>query len=520
MRRLAFALLFIGVAGCDSKPPTSAGGQDDLAQAKELLAKVKLPENFEVGIWHMTYARPYVPEPEKVVQIIKENLSKIGLKVKLEGFNQNIYNNKLRDPDHPMFLLGWSADYADPDNFLNALLSGDAIGPDKAKPTGNNHSFFDHPDFNRLCKEAQSEPDPKKRADLYTAALKIYHDEIPSIPIAHVGQFAVCRKEVKYNLHPIEYRLWSIDPGDGGTLLYSRADPTDSLDPHDTAWGGSAKITVNLYETLVTFGADSTELIPGLAESWERSPDGLTWTFKLRKGVKFHDGTDFNAAAVVFAFERLLNKGDFKPKKNPYGSEYEDIATVTAKDDATVVFTIKNPSLVFLHKLAMFPAAIPSPSAVRKHGDQFGKNPVGTGRLKFVSWEQDVKIEMARHADYWGPSKSAAERVIVLEVKDVQTAIQKLKNKEAHVMDDVALADLPALEKDPALRIETETGMNVCYVGFNMRKAPYNDPNFRKAVALAIDLKKLNEIAYHGRAEMAKSFIPPTIFPTPSFLGK
>jgi peptide/nickel transport system substrate-binding protein len=184
----------------------------DPAKAREFLAKANLPEGFEAAIWHMTYPRPYVPEPDKLVQVIQDDLSRIGLKVRLEGFNVDIYTKKLRDLEHPMFLLGWSADIADPDNFLYALLHGDSIGP-LDRPSGTNHAFFNHPRFNEVVKGAQTEVDAAKRRALYDEAVRIYHEEIPTFPLAHVRQMAAAGKTVKYNHHPIEYRFWAIEKG-------------------------------------------------------------------------------------------------------------------------------------------------------------------------------------------------------------------------------------------------------------------------------------------------------------------
>ena len=306
-------------------------------------------------------------------------------------------------------------------------------------------------------------------------------------------------------------------PQDRSVIVYARGDQTDTIDPQATDWGGSAKILVNIYESLVTFSEDGVDLVPGLAEKWERSEDGKTWTFRLRRGVKFHDGTEFNAAAVAFTLDRLLGRGANVPKSVPYGPQYADIDTVETPDAATVVIKLKAPSAVFLMNLAMFPAGIVSPEAVKKHGAQFGRNPVGTGPLKFKQWDPGVRIVLDRNDDYWG-AKAKMSRLIILDVKDAQVAIQKLKKGEVQVVDHLALADIPGIEADPTLRMEYEVSMNVCYLGFNLRKAPYNDINFRRAVAHAIDRSKILRIAYQGRAEEARTLVPPSIFAPPKDL--
>jgi peptide/nickel transport system substrate-binding protein len=182
----------------------------DPEKAKEYLAKVKLPAGFEGRLWHMAYDRPYVPEPDKLAVVIQEQLSRIGLKIRLEGFNQDIYRRRTHDLDHPLLMMGWSADIADPDNFLYALLHGKSIGPPD-KPDGTNNSFFNHPEFNSLVVAAQTEVDAAKRRALYEKALRISMEELPVIPLVHVRQMAAVSKRVKYNHHPIEYRFWNIE---------------------------------------------------------------------------------------------------------------------------------------------------------------------------------------------------------------------------------------------------------------------------------------------------------------------
>jgi len=302
------------------------------------------------------------------------------------------------------------------------------------------------------------------------------------------------------------------DSADRGTLLWARGFESATLDPAEVEMGEDAKITQNVFEGLIAFGDDSVELEGRLAESWSFSPDGKTLTFELRKGVTFHDGSPFDSEAVVFTFGRILDPAHpQKPKAVPYRANFAVIEKVAADGPHRAVFTLKEPSVVILPNLALFGAAIVPPGAVRSLGAKFAESPVGTGPYRLARWDRDLRIVLDRWEGYWRP-KPAIPRVIVLPIPSPQTAVQKLEKGEVHVVDHPTLADVAALQKHPATKVDFETSLNVSYVAFNMKKAPYNDLQFRRAVALAVDRKALNQLAYHGLAEPATNLIPPAIW--------
>jgi peptide/nickel transport system substrate-binding protein len=162
---------------------------------------------------------------------------------------------------------------------------------------------------------------------------------------------------------------------------------------------------------------------------------------------------------------------------------------------------------VILYNLTLFPAFIVSPAAVKAQGGQFPVKPVGSGPYKFVKWDRNVRIVLDRNDAYWGP-KPAIERVIVVPVNSPQTAIEKLKKGEVHVVDHPTLADAKTLATDPHTKVDTVMSLTVSYLAFNLTRHPYSDPNFRAAVSLALDRRTLNELAYHGLADPASNLVP------------
>src|SRR5207237_1308055 len=213
-----------------------------------------------------------------------------------------------------------------------------------------------------------------------------------------------------------------------GTLVVGLVAEPVNLDPAQVTDLNSNRVGRRVVETLVTFPDESTQIVPGLAESWTVSRDGRRYTFKLRRGVAFHDGSPFNAEAVKFSIERQINpEHPFnKLGKYPFANFFfGNVKAVEVVDDATVEFVLKEPRASFLAVLTAGAASIVSPTAVRKLGADYPSQPVGTGPFKFVSWERGQRVVLEKNPTYWRyPVK--VERVVYRPIVEDQARLTEL----------------------------------------------------------------------------------------------
>lgn len=297
------------------------------------------------------------------------------------------------------------------------------------------------------------------------------------------------------------------------TLIYGRASDANTLDPVNTDIGEAVKVIINLYDTLVAYDDETLDLVPALATSWNHSEDGLIWTFQLREGVKFHDGATVDAAAVAYSFARLLDDKhpDVYDQARPYQPSYKTIKSVVAKDPHTVVFTLSEPSAVFLNNVAMFPASIVSPTAVKKLGKEFATNPVGAGPFRFERWRRDQQIVLQPHREYWNGSPKL-DRLVFVPISDSVTRVQQLKQGGIQLAEDLPPAELDAVAKLPGIVIQETAGLNVGYLTMQMEKPPLTLLKVRRAIAHAIDKQDLVRVVYTNHARPAVNMVPPTMW--------
>lgn len=308
----------------------------------------------------------------------------------------------------------------------------------------------------------------------------------------------------------------SDDGEDGGTkrLVFGRGADSVSLDPSKVTDGESIYVTNQIYDTLVRYKEENTEVVPALATEWDTSDDGTEWTFKLREGVKFHDGTDFNAEAVVYNFERWTTSSDFIYYGYMFGASEDNmkgiISSVEATGDYEVKFTLSEPNAPFLFTLAMPPFAIASPTAVDAAGDNYGDEPVGTGPFKFVSWSKDDKIVVEKNAEYFG-DVAKVDEVIFRVIPDNGARFMELQAGSIDLMLGLNPQDLSTLEEDENLQVIRRPSMNVAYMAMNNDKEKLSDKRVRQAINLAIDKEKLLTL-YEGIGKAAKNPMPPSLW--------
>lgn len=297
----------------------------------------------------------------------------------------------------------------------------------------------------------------------------------------------------------------------GGTIIVGRPSDASSLDPARPTDNESSEVINQIYETLVRYRADSTDVEPGLAVRWDVDPTGTQWTFTLRDGVTFHDGTALDAAAVVFSFERQRDPAHryHTGRFGYWENQYKNVVKVEATGPLTVRITIADRYAPFLASMAMFPVAIVSPAAVVKWGDDFPEHPVGTGPFKLERWDHGERIVLARNPRYWDVP-ALVDRVVFEVIPDAR---QRLVDLESGAID-LALAILPEelqfVDLHPGLTLYRHPANNVTYLAMNCLHPPFDDREVRRAIGLAINKLPIVRLAYQGLAIPADGPLPPT----------
>ena len=299
-----------------------------------------------------------------------------------------------------------------------------------------------------------------------------------------------------------------------GTLVISiAADPT-GFDPEAVANNTSGFVMATVFDGLVAYQPGTTEVAPGLARSWEVSPDGLTYTFHLRQGIKYHDGTPFNAAAYIKTLDRQLKKDDPNTIYNTGPVEgYEDftfgaVASYAALDNDTVQFKLKVPNAPFLNSLAMVWNGVVSYDAAAKWGKDFRNHPVGTGPFIFREWKSRDEVVLDANPDYW-KGKPKLDHVVFKVMPDPQAALLALQRGETQVMGDVATQVVPALRADRNLNVLTQPGLTVNGMAMPNDVPPFDNKLVRQALNYAVDKEAINKALYAGLAVTMTSPIPP-----------
>ncbi len=306
------------------------------------------------------------------------------------------------------------------------------------------------------------------------------------------------------------------------TFIFGRGADSVQLDPSLVTDGESFRVTGQVLDSLYAFEQGTTNPVPSLAEC-TANEDASVWACKLREGVKFHDGTDFNADAVIFNFERWrftdhpyhFPSQVFEYYEAMWGG-FDDASIITEVkkiDDLNIEFVLSSPMAPFLANLAMDMFAISSPAAIEAAGEAYGTPTggcVGTGPYKFVSWQEGTEIVLVANENYWGePAK--IKNVIIRVIPDDSARFLALQAGDIDALEQAVVEDLMTAEEDPNLQILTRPALNTSYLAFNFKIQEFQDVRVREAVAHAIDKEGLISNFFGKYGAVATNFLPPLL---------
>lgn len=309
----------------------------------------------------------------------------------------------------------------------------------------------------------------------------------------------------------------------GGSIVVTYKDDVATLDPAIGYDWQNWSMIKSIFDGLMDYEPGTTNLRPGLAESYAVSDDGMTFTFKLRAGVKFHNGREMNAQDVKYSLDRVTNPTTQSPGAGFFGSikGYDAIASgntvdlegVKVIDDSTVEITLSRPDATFLHVMALNFASVVAKEAVDEAGDDFGKHPMGTGAFKLAEWTLGQRLVFEKNADYWRAGIPYLDQVVFEVGQEPVVALLRLQNGEVDVPGDgIPPAKFREVMSDPAQAERVVEGgqLHTGYITLNVNTPPMDDVRVRQAINMAINKARIVQII-NGRAVPATQPLPPTM---------
>jgi ABC-type transport system substrate-binding protein len=484
--------------------------------------------------------RAYLPYPDKVAQEIQAQLKEVGIEVTLEEMESAAFVDAANSGQKAFYMLGWNADYPDATNFYDVHFNA------QSKQFGTMNTEL----LSEISAAAQLS-DPAARQTHYDKVNQLLKDDTVMIPVAHGGSSVAYQANVVgAHSSPLGNELFSVVSNGTDQFVWMQNGEPASLWCGDESDGETLRACEQVYEALLGFSVGGTEIVPALAESFSANTEATEYTFKLRQGVKFHNGASLDANDVVATFVAqwdakspnhvgrtgefyymggffgaLLNAeaADVKMTETnglfsmvspscDYGGEFKAIEAV---DASTVKFTLCYPDPAFTSKVAFSSFAIQDKAFLdANNGDstKMSVAPNGTGPYTVKAWDRGNQVVFEANPNYWG-TKALTKNLIFRWSEQSAQRLLELQAGTVNGIDNPGPDDVATIEADKNLAIFPRDGFNIFYIGFNNTIPPFDNPAVRQAITYAIDRQRIVDQFYAKGSSVAGSFVPAFVYP-------
>jgi ABC-type transport system substrate-binding protein len=451
------------------------------------------------------------PGHQRIAEHVRDSWwTTLGVSVTLQDMPWADYLSFTLTGTAQVWRMGWSADYLDANNFLDDGITRSRFGD------------WSNATYDNLVDQAAREPDPALRQSLYRQAEEILVEtDAVMMPLYYYATHIATRPYLQ-RTYPaagaFDISTWRRDPA-GSTFAFAISGDAATLDPGLTADGNSLLVAAQIYETLVNYESGGTIPVAALAESWSASPDGVTWTFTLTSGITFHDGTDLDAAAVLYNLERWWDPDH--PYHDPGFAYFEWlfrgfkgdpdclISSLATSGTHQVQIVLSEPHSPLLSKLAMPSLGIASPAAIQ--AGTLATIPVGSGPFEFRQWVPGDRLHLTANAAYQGQGPYLDNMVF----RPITNSLQRLSALQSNAVQgaaSLALEDVIAASSDPDLQVLWRPSVSIGYVGINGSHSPLDSLLVRQAIAHAIDKQSIIDNLYGITGQVAEQLLPPVLW--------